>query len=49
MDGWYTPCVLRWDVGGIVNSLMNGFASAGLHKGGEEGTEVRVGENSTAL
>ena len=22
--------------------------SAGLHKGGEQGTEVRVGENSTA-
>ena len=26
MDGGYTPCVLRWDVGGIVDSLMNGCA-----------------------
>ena len=26
MDGGYAPCVLRWNVGEIADSLMNGCA-----------------------
>ena len=42
MDGEYTPCVLRWDVWGIVDSLMNGCAK-------EEKRELKFELEKTAL
>ena len=47
MDGGYTPCVLRWDVGGIVDSLMNGCKVLGFTK--EEKRELKFELEKTAL